>query len=402
MIKVFKGCTLIDGTGRPPVQDAIVILEDNKIVQVTTGGVISSSADTAEEVFDCSGKVMLPGLINVHEHLTFKRTGFELREMLFNSDNLCSIHAAKSALVSLRNGVTTLREMGARNGINIILKQAIEAKLIPGPHMVVSGTPLAISGAHSRRISREVDGPDEVRKATREVLGSGADLIKIFSSCDPVDVGGDELAVEEFGVEEMRAAVKEAHRLGKKVASHSNGTKAIKNVLDAGADSIEHGIYLNEPLAEQMIEQKTFLVPTISGYQEMGNVMWGWPKEFHKLYARLREPHLSSLAIAVKMGVKIAVGTDSNGDIVDEMSFLVESGLSAIEVITAATLNGAMLLGMEKMIGTIEPGKLADFVLVDGDPLSDIKSLRNISAIVKDGYFFSKLQFEVLGRYFNL
>jgi imidazolonepropionase-like amidohydrolase len=397
MIKVFKGCTVIDGTYRSPLKDAIVVVEGNKIVKVATeGDMTNSPVGAAAEVYECSGKFLLPGLVNVHEHLAFKRAGFRLRELLYTSDNLYSVHAVKSSLLSLRNGVTTIREMGARNGINISVKQAIEAKLIPGPRMVVCGTPLAMSGAHSRRISWQVDGPGEVLKAAREVLRAGADFIKIFSSSDPVDVGADELALVEFGVEEMQAAIEEAHGRAKKVGVHSVGAKAIKNALDAGADSIEHGIYLNEPLTEQMIKQRTFLVPTISGYYEMGNPRWGWPKEFYELYVRLREPHLQSLALAAKMGVKIAVGTDSNGDMVDEMEFMVKGGLSPIEAIVDATQNGATLLGMEKMIGSLEPGKLADFILVDGDPLSNINSLRNLSLVVKDGSVFSKSQLEII------
>ena len=221
----------------------------------------------------------------------------------------------------------------------------------------------------------------------------GAYSGKIFSSCDPINVDEGELTAVEFGVDEMRAAAEEAHNHGKGVAAHSVGTRAIRNALDAGVDSIEHGIYLDEQLAETMATQRTYLVPTISGYHEMTNTAWGWPSEFLELYARLKDAHLKSTTVAHKKGVKIAVGTDSNGDMVDEMKFLLKCGMSAMEVIVGATMNGATLMGLEKNIGSVEPGKLADLLVIDGDPLSDFEALRRIEVVVMGGELFSKSEF---------
>jgi imidazolonepropionase-like amidohydrolase len=398
MNKIFRDCILIDGTGTKPVPDATVIVKDDKIIKVTNKKENPRREVYGEdEIYDCKGKTILPGLVNAHEHLAYKRAGAKRRELLITSDNLYSFHAAKSALLSLYNGVTTIRDMGVRNDINLSIKQAITAQMMPGPRIVVSGTPIGITGAKSRNC-RPADSPDEARKVARQTLKAGADFIKLFSSCDPVDTGGEELAIVEMRMEEMRAAIEESHRAGKKAAAHSVGIKAIKNALDAGVDSIEHGIYLNESLAEQMLRQKTVLVPTISGYREMGNLQWGWPERAAQLYGRLKESHLRSIALAVKMGVNIAVGTDSNGDIVDEMGFLLECGLTPMGVLIAATLNGASLIGIENLIGTIEPGKFADFILIDGDPLSNIQSLRNVILIVKNGTVLRREHFEFINK----
>jgi imidazolonepropionase-like amidohydrolase len=337
-------------------------------------------------------------LVNVHEHLTFKQAGYKLREWLLTVDTLYAVHGVKSALVSLKNGVTTIREMGSRKGISIAIKQAVEAGVIPGPRIIVAGAPLAMTGAHSRRMSRQVDGPDDVRKAAREAFRDGADFLKVFSSCDPVDVGTDELATAEFGPEELRAAVEEAHNRGRKVAAHSVGTKALQSAIGAGVDSIEHGIYMNDALAEQMVQMSTYLVPTVSGYAEMANPTWGWPSEVARLYARLREAHLQSLAIAVKRGVRLAVGSDSNGDMVDELEYLIAAGLSPLQAISAATLMGAQLLGMGDQVGSIEVGKLADFLILDQNPLTDLKALRNISQVVKGGCALAKSDFDILEK----
>jgi imidazolonepropionase-like amidohydrolase len=234
-------------------------------------------------------------------------------------------------------------------------------------------------------MSREVDGPEAVRKAAREAFRDGADFLKLFLSCDPVDVGNDELATVEFRTEELRAAVEEAHARRKRVAVHSVGTKAIGNALSAGVDSVEHGVYLNDELAEKMVKASVHLVPTVSGYREMSNPDWGWPPEFAQLYARLHDSHLVSLEVAVKAGVPLAVGSDSNGDMIDEIEWLIRGGLSTLQAISAATLGGAQVIGMAERIGSIEPGKLADFLILDKDPLASVEAMREIHAVVKGG-----------------
>jgi len=384
MYTIFNNCILFDGINRELKENAAIVVKDNIIENVVLErNKIPKKIDA--KVIDCNGMYMLPGLINVHEHQVFKRSGFELREILATSDYLYSIYATKSAISSLKAGITTIREMGARNNINFAVRLAIKNKIMMGPRVIACGTPLSITGAHASKISWQVDGVDEVCKAVRTLLNQGADFIKIFTSCDPVETGENELAYSEPSLEELEMAVKESHKKGKKVAVHCTGTKALKNVIKANVDTIEHGVYMNEEIAEEIKEKGIIYVPTISGYWEMGNSEWGWPESFHELYRRLREPHMNSVRMAINKGVKIAIGTDSNGDFVDELRFLIKSGMSTIDVLIAATKNGAETIGLEKNIGTIEKGKIADLIILKGNPLNNIESLREINTVVLDG-----------------
>ncbi|MEJ2170246.1 MAG: amidohydrolase family protein [Desulfobacterales bacterium] len=304
--------------------------------------------------------------------------------------------AARAAYKTQMAGVTAIRDMGGKSGIDLGLRQAVHAGLIPGPRMLVSGRLICMTGGHGWQLGREANGPDDVRQAAREQIKAGADIVKLMST-GGVMTPGVEPGSEQLTEEEMRAGVEEAHKAGKKTATHAMGTRGILNALRAGIDSIEHGVYLDEEAVAMMAAKAIPLIPTISAlyFIETKGIEAGIPAYAVEKTLRVKPHHQESIRMARQAGVPIAAGTDAgtpfnlHGQNLTEIKLLVDyGGFSPMEAIEAGTRISARVMGLENELGTIEEGKLADIILVRGNPLDDIDILlkeENIRLVMKGG-----------------
>ncbi|MDI9568595.1 MAG: amidohydrolase family protein [Bacillota bacterium] len=387
---VLQGMLLIDGSGKEPIENALVVVEEDKIKAVGRVGEIDTSG--AAEAIDLTGKTLLPGLIDCHVHICMDPVSDPFASLVKDSDATTTLKAARKALQTLKAGVTTIRDMGGKNHIDLDLRDAIAQGLAQGPRIMASGRLITMTGGHGWMIGREVDGPDEARKGAREEIKAGVDVIKIMAT-GGVMTPGVEPGSPQLTEEEMRAAVEEAKKAGKITASHAQGLTGIKNAIRAGIDSIEHGIYLDEEACEMMIENNVYLVPTLAApyWIVTKGREAGIPDYAVSKTEKVIETHNASFRLALKMGVKIAMGTDSgtpfneHGENTYELKLMVQEGMTPMQAIVAATKNGAELLGLSDQIGTVEAGKQADLLVVDGNPLEDIDAVTRVHLVFKGG-----------------
>lgn len=337
-------------------------------------------------VLEIEANTVLPGLINLHEHLTMKRTWGPTWRQLDLADPYLIVRGVRGALAALRQGFTTVRELGAKNHLNVYLRRAIDAGLFPGPRVIPAGAPISITGGHAWKLSTEADGPEGMRRQVRETIKAGADWIKLITSNDPVHETYDgEHTHAEFQPEELTAAVTAAHAWKRRVTAHAMGREAIGWALDAGVDSIEHGVYLDDALAERMRSLAIALVPTMSGYHQSRLDRWSRGADWIARHEHLPEDHRRSTRLAIAAGVRIGVGTDTLGDFVEELTMLTTCGMTKNQVLSAATHVNASVLGLNAEIGAIRPGMRADLVVVRGDPLADLEALRSVAWVVRSG-----------------
>jgi imidazolonepropionase-like amidohydrolase len=336
-----------------------------------------------------NGGTLLPGFIDAHVHLCLDGSPDPMTAFLNTSLAVSILKAANFARETLMAGVTTIRDMGAKDGIDLGLRQAIRTGLVPGPRMLASGQPICMTGGHGWQLGREANGPEEVRKAAREQIKAGADIVKLMATggvlTPAVEPGSEQLTEAE-----LRAGVEEAHKAGKKTATHAMGTKGILNALRAGIDSIEHGVYLDDEAVRLMKKRGVLLIPTLAAlFQiESKGVKAGIPAFAVEKTLKVKPFHLESICLARQAGVAVAMGTDAgtpfnlHGENLQELQLLVQHcGFSPLEAIEAGTRVSAQVLGLEKELGTIEEGKFADLVVVDGDPLDDINILLQRTSI---------------------
>lgn len=382
---------IIDGLGRSPVENGAVLIEGQKIKWVGNTGEMGQLPQT-EEVIDAKGKALLPGLINAHVHLAQNGSAAPASQDLNVAEGYEALQAAKNALDTLKSGTTTVRDLGARTQAIIHLSEAISKGWLKGPRVISYGRCLTMTGGHGQFLGREADGVEGLRVAARQELKAGAKGIKLMAT-GGVLTPGTQLNSSQLTIEEMAAAVNEAHHSGKLAAAHAIGTQGIKNALLAGMDSIEHGSYLDEECIELMISKGSYLVPTLTAYHKVitHGRKAGIPEHSVKKAESAWESCLKSVAMARAAGVKIVVGTDAgtpfnlHTGVALEVCLLVEAGLTPMEAITAATLDAARLLQADDELGSIEMGKNADLLLVKGNPLQEIKALENVIMVIKDG-----------------
>ena len=391
MAIAFVDGAVIVGDGRV-LEHATVLVEGERIVKVA-GRNINIPKDAQKILMD--GQMLLPGFIDSHIHICFDCSPDPMASALSESQTMTTLKAANSARQTLLAGVTSVRDMGGKDGIDLGLRQAINSGLIPGPRMIVSGQLICMTGGHGWQVGLEANGVDEVRKAARGQVKAGVDIVKLMATggvlTPAVEPGSEQLTEEE-----LRAGVEEAHKAGKKTATHAMGTRGILNALRAGIDSIEHGVYLDEEAVSLMMERDVPLIPTLSALFNIASkgIEAGIPAFAVEKTLKVKPFHLESIRMAREAGVRVAMGTDAgtpfniHGENLGELKFLVDCGFSPLEAIEAGTRIAAQVLGLEKELGTVEEGKLADLILIEGNPLEDIEILAKrelIQLVMKDG-----------------
>jgi len=392
MTVAFLDGPVITGDGRI-LEHATVLVEEEKIVRVAQGGI--TLPQNAQKI-PLDGMTLLPGFIDAHVHVCLDGSPDPVTTLLNESRTVTTLKAARAAERALMAGVTAIRDMGGKDGIDLGLRQAVNSGLVAGPRMQVSGRLICMTGGHGWQIGREANGPDDVRQAAREQIKAGADIVKLMAT-GGVMTPSVEPGSEQLTEEELRAGVEEAHKAGKKTATHAMGTRGILNALRAGIDSIEHGVYLDEEAVALMAEKNIPMIPTISAlyFIETRGVEAGIPAYAVEKTLLVKPHHLESIRMAREAGVPVAAGTDAgtpfnlHGQNLSEIKLLVDyGGFSPLEAIEAGTRVSARVLGLDDKLGTIEEGKLADIVLVQGNPLDDINILlkpENIRLVMKGG-----------------
>lgn len=408
-MKIFRAETLIDGSGEPQ-RNVEIVIAGERIQEIVPAGVTPRPPEAT--VYERPGATVLPGLIDVHVHLMFG-TGTRSYEDVIqhDSDDLMLLRGARNAYRHLRAGVTTFRDCGARNNVSFALREAAQAGLFLSPRMHVSGRPLTVTGGHFWWCNEEADGADGVRAATRRLLKDGADFIKIMASGG--GTRGTDASRASFTVEEMAAAVAEAHQVGKKTTAHCLAAESVSRAVDAGLDQIEHFNFIHpdgsrvfdERVAEQILERGIVLSPTIqTGYRQIerlqakGDALT--PRERAQLDGNLykQETKLDFVRRFYEMGAPIVAGTDAIqefGDYAIGLALLHRAGLSAMDVVIAATSGAARAIGIEKDVGTVQPGMLADLVYLDSDPLDDVQAFGRVLSVVMGGRVVADRRFEL-------
>ena len=392
---LFQQVTIIDGTGSAPCEDMDVLVSDGRIHAIEAHGVLNYD-EQQTEVYHLRGMALLPGLIDCHVHIMMDG-GPEGRVKPEESLGFCLLRAAYHARCTLEAGITTVRDLGGQAHLEFALREAIEAGYCSGPRLVLAGKLLSMTSAGAEAFAgmyREADGVDEVRKAAREQLKAGANVIKVMAT-GAVMTPGEEPGASQYALDEMRAAAEEAHKVGRKMAAHAHGSAGILTAVRAGADTIEHGSLLCDSLEaiRLMAERGVFLVPTLAA-GIMSQHAQDIPAFMAEKDQRLLEAHHRSVRMALQAGVPIAMGTDAgvpfvkHGDNAIELLLMVDAGLTPMQAIVASTSNAARALSLASEIGTIEVGKCADLLILDGDPLQDIGIVTRkecIRMVVQDG-----------------
>ncbi|MCP4718832.1 MAG: amidohydrolase family protein [Desulfobacteraceae bacterium] len=385
------GTAFVDGrifVGNGKVlEHATVLVENGKIASISD---TSSGLSEDTHRIPIGDATLFPGFIDCHVHLIMDGSPDPIGALAGKSTAIITIEGVENARKTLAAGVTTVRDLGGKDGIDFGVKQAIESGLIKGPRVLASGHPICMTGGHGWPLGREADGPDDVRRAAREQIKAGADQLK-FMATGGVLTSSVEPGSAQLTREEMRAGIEEAHKAGKKTATHAMGSQGILDALHAGIDSIEHGIYLTDEIIAFMKEHAVFYVPTIAAMYHIGKMgvaagIPAWAVEKNNIVTPY---HKKSLKKAHQSGVTIGMGTDAgtpfnyHGKNLMEISLLVRHGLSPVEALVAATHTASQVLGMENEIGTIEQGKIADLVLVKNNPMDDIEILNEADAIAR-------------------
>lgn len=408
-VTVIKAGALIDGISNEVKRDMTIVIRGNRIESVGKRAAILSDGSQKRQFIDLSGYTVMPGMIDAHTHLFLQgedpaEGGYDV-QLLKYPQAYRAARATVSARRALEQGFTTIRDMeteGAGYG-DVGIKMAVNEGRIPGPRIFASTRGISTTGGYNLegyapeievpKGVQIIDGPVEARKAAREQIDHGADWIKVYMTHRSwLDDDGNLVSQPTLTLDEIKAIVDEAHGWGHKVACHAYNGIGLQRALDGGCDSIEHGLELTDANVAQMVKQGTWYCPTMAPYYyHPGPPDTAAGKRDRKRVAL----HGPSLTKAYRAGVKIAFGTDVGGfswtdPIAQEFDRMVEFGMSPMDSIKAATSNAAEMLDMKGKLGAIAPGALADIVAVQGDPLADVKVLKDVRFVMKDGAVFKE------------
>lgn len=358
-----------------------------------TDGIISEITDSIEsnqgDAIDCNGLYLLPGLIDMHVHITWDGGSAPVRTMLEDGNYVAAFRGLTSAQNSMKNGVTTLRDVGSPDDTAIDIAAAINRGIVKGPNMIPCGRIIQCTGGHVPEVGIIADTADEIMKAIRFLKAKGAQWIKVAATGGAY--GPEEIGPVLYTQEELALIVKESHRLNLKVAAHALSAVGINNCIDAGIDTIEHGAHIEEESLKKMVDKGLALIPTLSIYLKLAQSHDILPQNIVDKAIMVVGQQKKTFIKAMELGVKIALGTDAGSpnygphpSVFIEMLAMRDYGMSNIDVIKCATINASELLNNNK-IGCIEIGRAADIVALRNNPIEDLNAFKNIAFVLKDG-----------------
>lgn len=398
---------LVDGLGGPPMRDGVIVIDRERIAWV--GELARLPPEWSTDFHDHTRDTALPGLVDAHVHMSLFADGRPYEEMAADSDSLMALAAARNVRTHLESGVTTARDNGARNRLGFEIRLAIERGYFDGPRLLVAGRPITCSGGHFHWCGEEADGEEAIRESVRRLVAEGADHIKVMASGG--GTAGTNPARASYTVSELSAAKRAARELDRLVTAHCRAREAMDRAIQAGFDCIEHGEFLDPDgvarfdarTAQRMVDAGTYLSPTLAAY--------GWDT-IVRLRARQQLEPLSAADAAtlqktedtiqgrleavrglleLGMGDRIVASTDAGcfdysfGHMDYNLDLLVQAGMTPMQAIMAGTRFSARACGVESVVGTLEPGKYADVLVVRGDPTLDIGAVSNVRAVFKGG-----------------
>lgn len=394
---ILHAARMFDAKAGRITNDAWIVITGDKISAVGS----KPASQPGDVVRDLGNVTIVPGLIDVHTHIQ-EDPVFGYQELAI-SDARHVVTGIKNSKITLEAGFTTIRNVGAPGFTDVAIRDGINAGEVPGPRMLVSGPLLGITGGHcdNNLLPYEyhakgdgvADGIPAVQHQVRENIKYGADLIKICATGGVLSKGDDPKA-SQYTFEEMKAIVADAHRLGRKVAAHAHGGDGIILASEAGVDSIEHGSYIDQKGIETLKKNGTYLVPTVylSDWMMENFERIGFPAIYKQKMLDVSKAANDNLGAAIKAGVKIAFGTDAavypHGLNARQFANYVKLGMTPVQAIQSATVNAADLLGWSDRVGSIEPGKFADIIAVEGDPIQDVRTLEKVRFVMKGGVIY--------------
>lgn len=370
---LFIGGLVFDGLGKTLAGHGVLV-QDGRIARVAPAAEFEGYAGRK---VDTAGMTLMPSLADCHVHLVYTGGPDPNAQMNKQGPAQITLTALENAQASLRGGVTALRDCGGKDYLEFGVRDAIARGVFPGPAIRASGRIICMTGGHGNRIGRVADGCEEVVKAVREQVHAGCDLVKIMATGGVMTPGVSPMDAH-YSFAEMKAGVHEAKRFRKSTASHAQGTEGILNAVRAGIDSIEHGIFMDEECLREMLEARTYLVPTIAAVRNIvANADNGIPAYAVEKARAVEQRHRESIQMYYKAGGRIAMGTDAgtpfnlHGENAMELAYMVEFGMTPVDALVAGTSRGHDLMGMDGH-GAIQDGNAADLLLVQGDPTEDI------------------------------
>jgi imidazolonepropionase-like amidohydrolase len=387
---ILNNVAVFDGTGAAPRPGMRVEIAGGRIAEIGTAlDAVAARGD--RRVVDLEGTTLLPGLVDLHVHVVWDGSADPVATNDRDGEQLTVIKAVEHARRTLLSGITTVRDVGSVADIAITVARAAERGVFTGPRIVASGQTLIMTGGHDPFWGIMVDGADEALKAVRRQVYAEAGVIKISATGGVYGrSSGEDVGQAELSRGEIEVICHEAHRFGLQVAAHAIGEDGIANAVHGGVDTIEHGHFITPELAEEMARRGTSLIPTLFVYRQIAT-MPGIPAYTQEKAQAIVERHRLAVEFARDAGVVIGAGTDAGSPLtphpalVEELTCLVDVGLTPAEALRSATRDAAQILGLEHEIGTVEPGKAADLVVLGGDPTRDLEHLRDVRLVVRNG-----------------
>lgn len=406
LLQTYLHCGRLIGMTDEQVQtEMTVVVGGGKIVRIEKGYL---RAPQGTSVIDLKNKTVLPGLIDCHVHVEWEINRNTYLERYTMNDADYALRATEYLKRTLNIGFTTVRDLGGR-GANIALRNAVNKGWIDGPRILTSGRIISITGGHGDATTGSrwdllepppgaemgiADGPDACRKAVRSQVKLGADLIKVTATGGVLSLARDGL-LPHYAEDELEAIVKTATDLGVRVAAHAHGDEGIRRAILAGVSSVEHGTFMSDSTMELMLQHGTWYVPTLTAgwaVTDSAQVKGFFPEVVREKALGIGPQISATLTRAYQRGIRIAFGTDAgvypHGKNNLEFNFMAKAGMKSWDILRAATVNAAELLGLQQQIGSLEPGKQADIIAVDGDPLQDIRAMERVGFVMRAGVIY--------------